>query len=195
VKGEEIREDQAYQGVRIKFTGKLGNAKVTMQIDIGFGDAVTPGPVWIEYPTMLDQKPPKLKGYPLVTAIAEKYQAMVALDMANSRMKDFYDICFMCSTQRFTGRDLGEAIKSTFERRKTKLPQEIPTALTPIFSSDADKVTQWKAFRRKMKGVDVPEELVEVVQNLKVFLWPLTEMINENRKITEVWTPEKGWDK
>jgi len=195
VQGEEIREDQVYQGVRIKFTGKLGNAKISMQVDIGFGDAVTPGPVWIEYPTILDQEPPKLRGYPLETAIAEKYQAMVALDMANSRMKDFYDIWFMSCSQHFTGRDLGEAIKSTFQRRKTELPQEVPTVLNPIFSNDADKITQWKAFRRKIKGADVPEDLDEVIQMLKGFLWPLTEMLHKNRKITKVWTPEKGWDK
>lgn len=195
VEGEEIREDQAYQGVRIKFVGKLGNARITMQIDIGFGDAVTPGPVWIEYPTLLDHEAPKLQGYPLETAIAEKYQAMVALDMANSRMKDFYDIWFMCSTQRFTGRELGEAIKSTFERRKTELPKEVPTALTSIFSTDVDKVIQWNAFRRKMKGVDVPEELNEVIQTLNGFLWPITEMVHENRKIIVGWHFEKGWDK
>jgi len=92
VKGEDIREDQAYKGVRIKFLGKLGNARIPMQIDIGFGDVVSPSPLWIEYPVLLDGDSPNLLAYTLESAIAEKYQAMVHLDMANSRMKDFYDI-------------------------------------------------------------------------------------------------------
>jgi len=195
VNGQEIREDQAYHGVRITFTGKLGNARISMQVDIGFGDAVTPGPIWIEYPTMLDQEPPKLQGYPLETVIAEKYQAMVALDMANSRMKDFYDVWFIVSSQRFTGRNLGAAIKSTFQRRKTDLPTELPTALIEAFSSDQDKINQWKAFRRKMNGIEIHEELKEVVEKLESFLWPITVAIIEERKITEVWSPENGWNK
>lgn len=194
VHGQEIREDQAYQGVRITFTGKLGNARIAMQVDIGFGDAVTPGPVWIEYPVLLDHEPPKLKGYPLETAIAEKYQAMLALDMANSRMKDFYDIYFMACSQRFTGRDLGAAITSTFLRRKTELPKETPTALTTAFSEDPDKIIQWNAFRRNMKGIDMPDELGIVIEKLQTFLWPVTVAIAEERKLTEVWNPGEGWE-
>ncbi|MBO6794722.1 MAG: nucleotidyl transferase AbiEii/AbiGii toxin family protein [Balneolaceae bacterium] len=195
VRGIEIREEQAYQGVRVTFTGNLGNAIISMQVDIGFGDAVTPGPVWIEYPTLLEHESPKLQGYPLETVVAEKYQAMVALDLANSRMKDFYDIWFIAGTQRITGGELGAAIKSTFQRRKTELPAEIPTALTPIFSRDKDKVIQWKAFNRKLKDTEAPGELSEVVEKLQYFLWPITVAITQDRKITEVWTPEKGWDK
>jgi len=195
VKGEEIREDQAYKGVRIKFLGKLGSAQIPMQIDIGFGDVVSPSPLWVEYPVLLDGDSPNLLAYTLESAIAEKYQAMVYLDMANSRMKDFYDIWYLMGNQRFEGSKLQKAIEQTFHRRKTKLPNEPPTAITETFFSDDSKKTQWGAFKRKAEMDDESATLEVVVKNIYDFLWPLHESLNNGEEFVSIWKPEKGWGK
>jgi len=193
VAGEEIREEQAYKGVRIKFRGNLGNAKIHMQIDIGFGDVVSPSPLWVEYPVLLDGESPNLLAYTLESAIAEKYQAMVYLDMANSRMKDFYDIWYLMINKNFEGSALQKAIELTFQRRKTELPDEHPTALTDDFYSDEGKKGQWKAFKRKAGLTDVSKTLEEVVKDISGFLWPLNESLNKEEEFDLIWKPQKGW--
>jgi predicted nucleotidyltransferase component of viral defense system len=145
----EIREDQEYQGVRVSFEARLENAVIPIQIDIGYGDAVTPAPENITYPTVLDFAAPNLRAYPIYTVVAEKFQAMVWLGIANSRMKDFYDIWIIMRKFPFEGIVLCTAIEATFSRRKTLLPTEAPLALTQAFANDAAKQTQWKAFVRK----------------------------------------------
>lgn len=195
VAGEEIREEQAYKGVRIKFQGKLGNAKIPMQIDIGFGDVVSPSPLWVEYPVLLNGESPNLLAYTLESAIAEKYQAMVYLDMANSRMKDFYDIWYLMNNQNFEGSALQKAVELTFQRRKTELPDEPPTALTDAFYSDEGKKGQWKAFKRKADLTDVSQSLEEVVKDISGFLWPLNKSLIQEKEFTSTWEPEKGWGK
>jgi len=195
VAGEEIREEQAYEGVRIKFLGKLGNAKIHMQIDIGFGDVVSPYPLWVEYPVLLDGESPNLLAYTLESTIAEKYQAMVYLDMANSRMKDFCDIWYLMRNKNFEGTALQKAIELTFLRRKTELPDEPPTALTDAFYSDEGKKGQWKAFKRKAGLTDVSETLEEVVKDISGFLWPLNESLNKKEEFDLIWKPQKEWVK
>ena len=145
----EIREDQEYQGVRVQFEARLENAMIPIQVDIGFGDAVTPAPENITYPTVLDFAAPKLRAYPVYTVVAEKFQAMVWLGIANTRMKDFYDIWIIMQKFSFNGQLLAQAIEATFVRRNTLLPASAPLALSKVFSSDAVKQTQWKAFLRK----------------------------------------------
>lgn len=135
----EIREDQEYQGVRVSFEARLENAVIPIQIDIGYGDAVTPAPENITYPTMLDFAAPKLRAYPLYTVVAEKFQAMVWLGIANSRMKDFYDIWIIMQKFSFEGQVLSQAVEATFARRKTPLPTSAPLALTQVFANDAAK--------------------------------------------------------
>lgn len=195
VTGEEIRENQSYKGVRIKFQGKLGNAKIPMQIDIGFGDVISPAPVWIEYPVLLDGEPLKLLAYTLDSAIAEKYQAMVYLDLANSRMKDFYDIWYLMHYQEFEGRKLQKAIELTFQRRKTDLPKEPPTALTEVFYSDNGKIAQWSAFRKKAGIENVPESLNEIAEDISRFIWPLNLSLNKGEEMESNWYPQIGWSK
>lgn len=177
VKGEEIRDQQAYQGVRLKVRGGLGTARILIQIDIGFGDAIVPGPLWIEYPVILEGEKPKLKGYTLESAIAEKFEAMVSLDMANSRMKDFYDIYFLITHRTFDEPNIQRAIEETFKRRKTKLPEEKPVALTEAFFTDKDKLNQWKAFSEKLAEEEKPEDLAAVILEIDRFIWPIVEQI------------------
>jgi predicted nucleotidyltransferase component of viral defense system len=114
-----IREEQEYGGVRAIVVARLASARVRLQIDIGFGDAITPAAVEVEFPTLLDFPPPRLRAYPPATVVAEKLEAMVQLGIANSRMKDFYDIVVLSRMFEFDGQLLVQAIRATFERRKT----------------------------------------------------------------------------
>lgn len=193
VEGEEIREQEAYDGIRIKVRGKLGNARITIQIDLGFGDVITPEPLWIEYPTILDEDTPRIRAYTLESSIAEKYQAMVNLDMANSRMKDFYDIYFLSKRRLFRGLDLQKAIEQTFDRRGTDIPEKVPTALTKRFYEDDDKVQMWGAFIDKISDEQMPRELKEVVERIREFLWPITKAINNESDFTQTWTQQSEW--
>jgi len=169
VKGKEIREAKEYQGVRITMTANIGKARIPIQVDIGFGDAVTPKPEYIEYPTLLeDFSAPRLYVYPKYTVIAEKFEAMTSLGIANSRMKDFYDIWILMQTLDFQGSILSQAIKATFARRVTKLPRVVPLALTVDFAENSDKQKQWQAFIKKNKlPIDKSYELaLELVEAL-----------------------------
>lgn len=167
---DRIREELEYGGLRIKTNATVDGARVRVVIDIGFGDAVEPGLVEMDMPVMLDFPAPHLRAYARETVIAEKFQAMVMLGRANSRMKDFYDIWVLSRTSEFTDDRLARAIAATFARRNTEIPSELPDALTPAFAADATKVQQWNAF-----AADVafePGTLVEVVEDLAAFLMP-----------------------
>jgi hypothetical protein len=136
IQAEPIKEDDEYQGIRLRIDARLGNARIPLQIDIGFGDAITPGPLPVTYPTILDFPAPQMQGYPRETVVAEKFQAMVALGIANSRMKDFYDVWTLAREFEFKGPSLCAAIRATFERRQTPLPATTPLALTLEFGND-----------------------------------------------------------
>jgi Nucleotidyl transferase AbiEii toxin, Type IV TA system len=143
VRAEQIKEDDEYQGLRIRLEARLGSARIPIQIDVGFGDAVTPGPQEITFPTLLDFPAPVIQAYPRETVVAEKFQAMVMLGIANSRMKDFYDLWMLAGQFEFQGPILCDAIHATFDRRKTTLPVGPPLALTSEFAEDSGKQTQW----------------------------------------------------
>lgn len=142
VAGSVIKPDQEYQGARILLQAKLERARIPVQIDVAFGDAITPGPRQIEYPSMLGFPTPVVSIYPRETVVAEKFQALVTLGMANSRMKDFFDLWLLATTFEFDGDLLAQAIQATFERRRTPLPEAIPTALTVDFYDDDVKQRQ-----------------------------------------------------
>ncbi len=194
VKGVEIREAKKYQGVRITLTAKLGSAIVPIQVDIGFGDAVTPAPEYIEYPTLLDFAAPRLHVYPKYTVVAEKFEAMTSLGIANSRMKDFYDIWILMQTLDFKGSVLSRAIKATFERRKTKLPREAPLALTSAFAEDSSKQKQWKGFVKKNR-LQIEKPLAEILTQLREFLMPPTLAATEEERVFSqiLHTPPGTW--
>lgn len=194
VRGEEIRDQEAYDGIRIKLQGNLGNARIHLQIDMGFGDVVTPGPLWIEYPTLMDGDRPRLKAYTLESAVAEKYQTMVDKGLINSRMKDYYDIYYLSDTQDFTGYQLQAAIEQTFKRRKTEIPKEIPIGLTKLFYEDDTKIKQWRAFIQKISDDQVPPELTKIVSRASDFLWPITKALSEGKSFELEWDPVKEWE-
>ena len=162
---EEIREEARYGGLRVRLVGLLGKARSTVQLDIGFGDAVTPGPEEIEYPTLLeDQPPPCLHAYPRATVAAEKLEAIVSLGMANSRMKDYFDLRALLREGTLDVAVLAAAIAATFARRGTSLPSETPLGLSDEFAGDETKRAQWKAFlgKNRLVGPDLANVVAEV---------------------------------
>ena len=165
------RDELEYGGLRVAGNASVGGAKVRVVVDIGFGDATEPGLTEINLPVLLDAPAPKLKAYPKETVIAEKFQAMVALGRANSRMKDFYDVWFLANAFEFTDERLARAIVATFNRRKTEIPTETPDALTDAFADDQTKQQQWKAFVSSVASVaGKPADLKTVITELRGFL-------------------------
>ncbi len=142
----DIREQEKYHGVRVKFFGFLGNAKIPCQLDIAFGDSVTSYPEKHDYPILLDDPKPVLKMYPIETVIAEKFQIIVSLGMLNSRLKDYFDLWLIITTYEIDKKLIVETIKKTFKHRNTDVPVEIPEGLSELFSEDILKIKQWKAF-------------------------------------------------
>ena len=167
---ELIREEIEYGGLRLRTTGTLAGARITVTIDIGFGDAIEPGLDEVNLPVLLDLPQPRLRVYARETVIAEKFQAMVMLGLANSRMKDFYDVWILSRSYEFDDDRLPRAIAATFERRGTAIPLEAPVALTQAFAFDSSKQQQWAAFVRDL-AIDIPA-LETVVTDLAAFLMP-----------------------
>ena len=191
VSGSPIREDQQYEGLRINVDVFLGSATTRLQIDIGFGDVITPAAQLVDYPTMLDFPKPSVHAYPKETVIAEKYEAMVALGMGNSRMKDFYDGYTLGKMFDFSGSDLASAIAATFSRRKTAIPSDTPMALTEGFANDRSKTAQWIAFVRRMKLEPTP--FPTVVSFLKEFLGPVNSAAASSTVFDRRWLAGGPW--
>jgi hypothetical protein len=190
VKADAIREDNTYGGTRITLVARIGSARCALQIDVGFGDAVTPGPQTVAYPTLLDDFPaPTLRVYPVYTVIAEKYQAMVMLGQANSRTKDFFDLAVIARRTELDGATLAAAIAATFARRQTTLPTERPLALTKQFSEDAAKLRQWQAFLNKNR-IEAAS-LGDTVALLDDLLWRPTQVAAAGSQATATWRPDE----
>jgi predicted nucleotidyltransferase component of viral defense system len=170
---DAVRDDSGYSGLRLKCYATIDGARIRIVIDIGYGDATEPGLNEIELLPLLDQPAPKLRAYPPETVIAEKFQAMVHLGLANTRLKDFYDIWGLSRTYEFKDDRLPRAIRATFDRRKTQIPTERPDALSEAFANDPTKIQQWTAFIRDV-AID-PGPLNGVVETLAAFLMPHAE--------------------
>lgn len=189
VQAQAIREDSTYGGTRITLAARIGSARCALQIDVGFGDAVTPGPQTVVYPSLLaDFQSPTLRVYPIYTVIAEKYQAMVSLGQANSRMKDFCDLAVIARRTELDGATLAAAITATFARRQTALPTERPLALTSKFSENAAKLLQWQAFlnRNRIEA----GSLGDTVALLGDLLWPPTQLATDRGPAIATWRPD-----
>lgn len=166
--GEAIREDADYAGVRTVFIGRVDTARVHMQIDIGFGDVMTPGPETLTYPTILDFPAPTLSGYSRETVVAEKLQALVQLRMLNTRMKDYFDLWLLTRQPELNKEILGTAIKRTFANRGMEI-DIAPIGLSPAFGDDLAKQMQWSAFLKRARLTEAPRSLCEVVEQLHKF--------------------------
>lgn len=192
VRAGAIREDALYDGIRIKVSGSLAGAQIALQIDVGFGDAVTPGPMPVLFPTLLDFPAPGLYAYPVETVVAEKFEAIVVLGMQNSRMKDFFDLWTIARSASLEGATAARAIRATFERRQTPVPTELPLGLSDEFALDAGKRIQWKAFLRKNRFDNVPD-LEGVLALVRIFLMTPATAVNANRPFDLTWPPGGPW--
>lgn len=188
VEAASIREDQRYQGVRVVTHATLAGAVVRVQIDVGFGDAITPGTMEVEWRELLGFPEARLLAYPPETVIAEKLEAATVLGLANSRMKDFFDLDWLCCHREFDLVVLREAVRNTFARRGTPMPNGLPVALTQEFASDPGKLTQWSAFLRKNNLQ--ADSLGAVVERLAEFMGPI--LGNEEAMLH--WSPSEKWD-
>ena len=186
-------EERTHGAFRVRTSAQLGTAIIPVQIDIGFGDTVTPGPLELEYPVLLDHPTPTLYAYPRETVAAEKFEAIVALDLANSRMKDFYDILAMSRLFSFDGMTLAVAIGATFQTRETTIPHERPPALTHEFSEDPQKIRQWRSFlARDPLLIDEPD-LRTVIREIGDFIMPAALAALDDRRMPGRWTFDDGW--
>ncbi len=195
IMAEPIRHEKNYGGVRVRFTARLGKARIAVQVDVGFGDCVPPPPELVAFPTILDHEPPNVRAYPREVVIAEKLEAMVTLGVANSRMKDFFDICVLARQFNFLGNTLCLAGNATFDRRETQAPKHRPAAFTQEFSTDSAKRKQWEAFQRKnMLNDERLGEFQEVVAEIEVFLWPVLRAVSAGKPLDKSWARGGPWD-
>lgn len=194
IKVAEIRKEANYAGLRVTLLGELDGARCPVQVDIGFGDAVTPGPVEEHYPKLIEElDAPHLRVYPRYSVIAEKFEAIVSLGMANSRLKDYFDLWVLANYSELDGATLQQAIAATFERRKTAIPEGLPLGLTDEFTKDPGKETQWKAFLRK-NGIDALA-LDVITQDIVDLIFPVLVAISEGEEFSLQWSGKKHWYK
>jgi predicted nucleotidyltransferase component of viral defense system len=193
VKATPIREDNRYGGLRVNLMALLEKAKIPLQIDIGFGDKITPGPERIVFPSLLGQETPHLSAYPKETVIAEKLEAMVSLGEANSRMKDFYDIYFLSLHYAFDGNILSQAIAATFTGRGTVIPAGEIYPLSAEFSRNPDRQRLWTGFLKRLGLRDVETSFEIVTQQIAAFVQLPTQAASQDADLSRKWSPGGPW--
>jgi predicted nucleotidyltransferase component of viral defense system len=184
-----IREDLKYGGVRVQTHAVIDGARIPIQVDIGFGDIITPEPVEIDYPVLLDSPAPHLRAYPVETVVAEKFNAIVVLGIANSRLKDFYDLWLISRTFELDSPSLSAAVRRTFERRETSMPADVPTGLTRLYAEQWD--TRWKAYLTREHMNAAPANLGQILEDLRNFLVPLMTPTDADSH----WTAGGPWSR
>jgi predicted nucleotidyltransferase component of viral defense system len=184
IQSERIKEDADYEGIRITMPARLGKTRLTTQIDIGFADVITPAPERLDYPTILDLPAPHLYGYPPETVIAEKFQAMTVLGIANSRMKDFYDIWMLITNFEFESTVIQSAIERTFQNRGTELPTEKHIVFSDEFAEN--KRDLWNAFSKKIRDENaVP--MNQIVAIMREFFFPVLHAGQQGIILKKKW--------
>jgi Nucleotidyl transferase AbiEii toxin, Type IV TA system len=196
VHAEPIRVEVAYGGIRIRLLALLGKARIPLQIDVGFGDVVTPAPTQVTFPTLLDAPylpAPHVRAYPREAMVAEKFEALVKLGMVNTRMKDFYDLWVLARTFTFSGATISAALQATFDRRGTLFPADAPLALTRLFADNPTKQLQWNVFLRKSATKTDVVSLAEVVTLLSAFLLPPAQALVRGEQFLAEWPAGGPW--
>ncbi|MCL5887811.1 MAG: nucleotidyl transferase AbiEii/AbiGii toxin family protein [Actinobacteria bacterium] len=195
IHAEPITVEDRYSVVRVKVAGDLGGARFVLRLDVGIDDAVVPDPGWVDYPALLQDEPPRILAYQPATAIAEKFQAMIEIGLANSRMKDYHDIWMLSRTLEFDGQDLADAIRATFQRRATKLPAETPAELTLEYTRQAETSRMWDTYRKGFSAAadELPEDLQDVADAIAAFLMPASIAAASTGAFVKTWTPNMGW--
>ncbi len=196
VRASVINEEQKYQGIRMKLRVCISGSRTRsdVQVDIGYGNPITPSALDVDFPTLLDLPKPRIKAYPPETVVAEKFEAIVKHGIENTRLKDFYDLEDISQRFAFQGETLSKAIATTFKSRGRLLPQEVPVALTPKFTTDAEKLRIWREFHKKAKISSEPKSLTQVAENIQQFLMPICFILSTDRVFSERWSPDsKKW--
>lgn len=186
ITSERIKEDADYEGIRIKIYATLGQARKKLQMDIGFGDVIIPQAMQIEFPTLLEENPPRIRVYSIESIISEKFEAMVKLAMVNSRLKDFYDVYTLSISHNFQSNRLKKAIESTFNRRKTPIPDN-PLVFRSEFHRDEERQKQWIAFLRKLRIQDVNQEFNEIMERITSLLKPIVYSVKNSTRENKTW--------
>ena len=191
---DNIRAEQPYGGLRARIQGRLEQARLALQIDLGFGDVITPGREQRDYPTLLDLPVPRLWVYPRETVVAEKFEAMVSRGATNSRVKDLWDIACLARRFPFRGETLRAAIEATFRRRGSSFGRQRPAALRHDYFEDATRTRHWQQLRRQIgTDVDGPVHLVDVGDELRRFLGPVCDSLIEGSPFTQTWPVGGPW--
>ncbi len=188
-----IREAASYGGIRVETEATLDRARVPVRIDIGYGDAVTPGPTEIDYPTLLDDPAPHLQAYPRETVVAEKLEAIATLGLTNSRMKDFYDLCMIARHFDFDRPTLAQAIAATFKRRGTDIAAEFPDGLTDAYVNRREVQTQWRAFRNRDRLSADVEDFGQCVDEIRKFVGPVLDDVRKTASSAGIWPAGGPW--
>lgn len=188
-----IKEDADYEGVRVQFHATLARARIPMQLDIGFGDVITPRPTEIEYPTLLNFPAPVLQAYPRETVVAEKLEALTTLGLLNSRIKDYYDLAILSRMYPFEGERLAEAISATFRHRGTTIEAE-PIGLTRAYCDDPARTLQWRAFVRRSRFEEAAVDLTHLVEEIRLFALPVLSVVASENLFAFRWKPGGPWE-
>lgn len=193
ITAEPIRDGSEYDGLRIRIRALLGDSDITVQIDVGFGNAIVPGPEETEYRTILGDPPPRILAYPRESVVAEKLNAMVTLGERNSRYKDFYDLHAMANAFQFDKDTLARAVRATFERRATPIDAALPVPLTVAFYASGERLTQWRVYVTRNGLGGAPTDFQQVGDLLARFLQPVWESLGAGAESAGDWSPGGPW--
>ena len=190
---EPIRDEVQYHGLRVRFLARLGRARIRMQIDIGFGNAIEPPADDVEYPTLLGGASPRIRAYPPEAVVAEKFHTLVVLGERNSRMKDLYDLHAIAGQFDFEGESLVRAIRATFQRRRTDITTAQPAGLAPRFFADENRAGQWRTYSNRNALPGAPRDIQQVGERLRSFLGPAWNALADNDKTPGQWRAGGPW--
>ena len=192
ISATRITEDVEYESARVRIPRNLGTIRVSIQIDIGFGDVIIPKAIKFDYPTILGSPSPSIRGYSKESIISEKFHAMVKLGVLNSRMKDFHDIWWLSQQFHFKGQTLSTALKKTFDNRKTEIISN-PVVFQESFVLDKGKQNQWRAFIQRTRLTDAPKNFTEIITGLKVFISPVISALASKIAFQKIWKAPGSW--
>lgn len=192
IRGEVIRDADEDAGVRVRLIARIANGRSPVQVDVGFGDVITPREQFVTYPTLLDQAAPRVLAYPRETVIAEKLHAIVSLGVKTSRMKDFYDVRVLAWMFPFAGAALTSAIRATFANRGTPMPEQELMVLSPEFLGSTDRQTQWRAFLKRGR-LEGPGDAVSLSEDLGLFVSPVFAGLRGGGDFNASWPPGGPW--
>lgn len=188
----EINVMDRYPGVRVVLRGNLDGGTFKLRLDIGIDDAVVPDPEWVEYPTLLDLDAPRVLVYQPVTAVAEKFETIVSRGLANSRLRDYYDLWLLPTLRTYSGREVSAAVEATFRHRGTTLPTDVPPGLSEAFFDAPDTQAGWRSFLSNRR-VEAPSDLSDVREAIIAFIMPPAAAAAAGESWEQTWEPSKGW--